>query len=344
MTDVTDSSVSTSDGPACEQAATVPPEKIVTVLSVIIVSYNTRELTLQCLSALATELHALGIPSEVIVVDNGSTDGTVPAVREKFTDVVVIDAGRNLGFGAANNRAMELATGEFFLLLNTDAFLRSGAISTLLHFLEAHPRMAVAGPRLLNVDGSLQMSCYKFPSPGRAWCEHTLLTAAFPNHRFVGDFRAWAHDREREVDFVIGACMLVRRSAVKEVGQFDERFFMYSEETDWCRRFKDAGWTVGFTPVAEVVHLNGGSGKRQAAQVFNEFRRSAERYIHKHHGRVGLAVFRLCLIGGSCWRIILFSARSLFPGKGRSTAAVRVREWMRILFWNLGLRGPGLSQ
>jgi N-acetylglucosaminyl-diphospho-decaprenol L-rhamnosyltransferase len=282
-----------------------------------------------------------GMAAEVFVVDNGSGDDSVAAVRAAFPAVVVIEVGRNAGFGAANNLAIARATGEFVLLLNTDAFVRPGAVAALVGYLRDHPRTAVVGPRLLNADGSLQRSCYKFPSPARAFCEHALLTAAFPNNRLLGDYRAWPHDAEREVEFVIGACMLVRRSAIEQVGGFDERFFMYSEETDWCRRFRDAGWAVAFTPAAEVVHLNGGSGRRQPDRVFNEFRLSAERYVRKHHGGVGLAMFRACLIGGACVRIAAFGVRALMPGGGQGRGMVR--QWVRILAWNLGFRGPALG-
>ena len=308
------------------------------VVSAVIVSFNTRALTLRCLGDLYADLG--DATAEVFVVDNGSADDSVAAVRAGFPGVVVIEVGHNAGFGAANNLAMARATGECVLLLNTDAFVRPGTVAALVGYLRGHSRTAVVGPRLVNADGSLQRSCYKFPGPGRAFCEHTLLTAAFPNHRLVGDHRAWPHDVEREVDFVIGACMLVRRSAIEQVGGFDEQFFMYSEETDWCRRFRDAGWATAFTPAAEVVHLNGGSGKPQPDRVFNEFHRSAERYVRKHHGRVGLGVFRACLAGGAALRVILFGGRSLVQG---AVARERARQWVRILLWTFGVRGAGLG-
>lgn len=311
------------------------------ILTAIIVSYNTRDLTLRCLADLYADLGDTS--AEVFLVDNGSADGSVAAVRGACPEVIVIEVGHNAGFAAANNLAMTRATGEFVLLLNTDAFVKLGAIRVMMGYLREHPRTAVVGPRLLNADGSLQPSCYKFPNPARALCEHTLLTAAFPNHRLLGDYRTWPHDVEREVEFVIGACMMVRRSAIDEVGMFDENFFMYSEETDWCRRFRNAGWAVAFVPGAEVVHLNGGSGKQQGERVFNEFGRGAERYIRKHHGWVGLQTFRVCMIGGASIRIALFGVKAMLPGS-RTRARGLVRKWIRILAWNLGRRGPGLKR
>jgi GT2 family glycosyltransferase len=202
----------------------------VTTVSVIIVSFNTRQMTLDCLRALDDALAADGLASaaEVLVVDNGSTDGSAAAVREAFPDVVLIENQTNRGFSAANNQAIRVAKGERVLLLNSDAFPRAGAIAALMRYLDEHPRVAAVGPRLLNADGSLQPSCFRFAGPWRSVCENLLLSAAFPNSRLVGDFRAWPHDAERDdVDFVIGACMLVRRAAIEQVGVFDEAFFLY---------------------------------------------------------------------------------------------------------------------
>lgn len=317
------------------------PDEQRPVISAVIVSYNTRDMTLRCLTALNAELG--GMAAEVFVVDNGSTDGSAEATREAFPAVSVIDLGRNAGFGAANNVAFARATGEYALLLNSDAFVRPGAITALVAAAGYDQRLAVIGPRLLNGDGSLQPSCYKFPSPWRALCENTLLTAAFPNHPLLGDFRTWPHNQPREVGFVIGACMLVRRSAIEEVGGFDEGFFLYAEEADWCRRFWKAGWRVLFTPAAEVVHLGGGSGKEQPAKVFCEFHRAQERFQRKHYGLIGLAFFRLTMVAGACLRIALFGIGAVLGRSGRDRSLRQVSRWLRILKWTVGFRGPGLA-
>jgi GT2 family glycosyltransferase len=309
-------------------------------LSVIIVSYNTREMTLKCLESLYADIGE--IPAEIIVVDNASADDSVNALRTGFPHVRIIANEINLGFGAANNQAMRIARGQYILLLNSDAFLKPGAVAGLIRYLHEHPGTALVGPRLLNPDGSLQLSCYKFPSPIRATCENLLLTAAFPRHSMFGDYRAWAHDAERDVDFVIGACALVRREAVQKIGMFDEAFFIYAEETDWQKRMADAGWKVGFTPAAQVIHLNGGSGKVQSKRVFTEFRRGQERYIRKHHGILGLIWFRLMLFAGAILRITLFGMLAMISNRRQRIKKVMV--WGRILAWSVGWRGPGLSE
>jgi GT2 family glycosyltransferase len=310
------------------------------VISAIIVSYNTRAMTLDCLRSLYAELGDM--PAEVFVVDNASSDGSAAAIREEFANVTLIENTVNAGFGAANNQAMRLARGELLLLVNSDAMLRPGALAAMIQEVRADDRCAVVGPRLLNADGSLQPSCYKFPGPGRSICENTLLTAAFPNHPILGDYRAWKHDTRRQVEFVIGACLLVRRCAADQVGLFDEAFFLYAEETDWLFRFHRAGWKTCFTPAAQVFHLCGASGRQQPRKVFTEFHRGQERFVRKHHGRMGLAVYRMAKVYGSVVRLAAFSTRSLVRPGRRQKDRVEIARWARILTFTLGARGHGL--
>lgn len=311
------------------------------ILSVVIVSYNTRELTLRCLRSLNNGLG--DVPAEVFLVDNGSTDESAPAIEAEFPAVRLIRNERNRGFGAANNQALRLARGEFVLLLNSDAFPEKPAISRLIECAREHPRVAVLGPRLLNEDGTLQPSCYRFPGPLRSVWENLLLAAALPNHPVFGDYRAWAHDTEREVDFVSGACWLVRRAAMEEVGFFDEDFFLYAEETDWARRFELKGWKTLFVPGAAVVHRGGGSGGAQPDRVFSEFHRGQERFIRKHFGMSGLMVHRIATVFGAGLRIVLFGAAMMLRPGSREHYRALVAQWRRIGAWTLGRRGPGLQ-
>ncbi len=301
------------------------------VISAIVVSYNTREMTLECLRALRDGL--AGIPSEVLVVDNASSDGSAEAVAREFPDVRLLQSGRNAGFGAANNLAMERAAGEMFLLVNSDAFLRPGCAQALVECLREHPEAAVAGPRIVHPDGRLQISCYRFPSPARAVLENLFIASVLPGHPVLGDYRRWGHDREREVDWVIGACMLVRREAYEAVGGFDERFFMYAEETDWQKRMRDAGWTVRFTPRGEVVHVGGGSGRKSRASIC-AFHRSKEEFFRKHYGRPGVLMNRVTSIAGALARVPLYASLALLK-RGDPAAAARRREWMDVLWWNM---------
>jgi len=290
------------------------------LISAIVVSYNTREMTLECLRALDASLE--GIESEVIVVDNASQDDSVAAIREQFPQARLIARQVNAGFGAANNEAMRVARGRFFLLLNSDAFPEKPAIPALLAYMEAHPRTGAAGPRLTNGDGSLQVSCHPFPTPLFAWRENLWLTRGY---------RDWAHDTVRPVDFIIGACLLVRREAYEQVGGFDESYFMYSEEADWQYRMREAGWERVFVPEARVTHLGGASGAKEEERIHRHFFESLDHYERKHHGLAGLIAFRAAMAAGCALRTLLWTAVSLLPGR-REDALARARKHSRLCF------------
>jgi GT2 family glycosyltransferase len=308
-------------------------------LSIIIVSYNTREYLRGCLGSLSAQ----DIDAEIIVVDNGSADGSVDMARREFPHVRLSETGANLGFARANNLGIAGSSGEYVLLLNSDTVARPGALTALTGFLDAHPDAAAVGPRLLNADGSRQLACYRFPGPGRAFRDQLGVTALFANHPRWGDYRRWRHDSVRAVDFVIGAALLVRRAVIDQIGLLDEGFFMYAEETDWCYRMQKAGWRVYFTPDAEVVHYGGGSGKAMSDRVFAEFSGSQSRFYRKHYGLWGALALRLSLIAGAILRIPVYAALALVGGPRRQKARATLRVWASILRWNLGLwRGPGL--
>jgi GT2 family glycosyltransferase len=300
------------------------------VVSVIIISYNTRQMTLDCLRALYADLGDL--QAEVFVVDNASSDGSTAAVTEVFPQVRVIANPVNVGFGAANNQAMQVARGEFFMLLNSDAFLRPGVMRTLVDYLRIHPGVGVVGPKILNADGSTQQSCYRFPSPGQCWRENFWITAAFGDHPFLGDYRTWPHDRERDVEWIIGACLLLRREVYERVGGFDERFFMYSEETDWQRRIRDAGWEITFLPTAQVTHLGGASGGKEKAKVNRHFFESLDYYERKHHGMLGLVSLRVAMVLGCFVRSVGWAVVLAFVPKRRQVAKAKARmhSWLVI--------------
>jgi N-acetylglucosaminyl-diphospho-decaprenol L-rhamnosyltransferase len=242
-----------------------------TDVAVAIVSYNTREHLRACLESVAPER-----PVETVVVDNNSTDGSVEMVRKEFPDVELIKA-ENRGYGAGANRAFAATTAPYVLLLNTDTVLQPGALQALADHLDAHPEAGIVGPRLLNSDGSLQPSCAPFPYP------LSKLVRWFPNarHRYLP---SWSHDAPRRVPYVLGAALALRRSAVEEVGGFDERFFMYFEETDLAMRLDRRGWETHFTPATEVVHEGGASTRQLSAPMLLELYRSMARYYEIHHG------------------------------------------------------------
>jgi len=222
---------------------------------------------------------------ETVVVDHGSTDGTLELVRERFPEARVIEQ-ENKGLGGGSNAGMRIASGDYFLLLNSDAWALDDAVDRLAAFADMHPEAAVAGPRLLNPDGSLQRSVRGFPTVWRLATEYFFLRKLAPRSRAVNAFygAGFDHEEVREAEFLMGSVLLVRREAADTVGLFDEDFFMFSEETDWLYRFRQAGWKVLFTPDAEFVHVGGATTRQNWGPMFREQVRGHVRFLAKHRG------------------------------------------------------------
>ncbi len=303
-------------------------------LSISIVHHDGRDMLQNCLQTL-TECPP-SCSFEIILVDNVSTDGTRDFLKQNYPHIHLIENTARRGFGENHNTAMKACRGEFILLLNDDTLLHPGALDALVSFLDTRPDVVVVGPKLLNGDGSLQRSCYRFPSPLRCLWENLLLTAAFPNSPFFGDYRAWAHDSIREVDFVSGAAILLRRSTLEKVGGFDPYFFMYAEETDLQKRITTAGGKIAFTPEAVITHLGGGSSEGMKSRQFCEFNRSQAKFIRKHYGVAGAGVQRGAMIFGSLFRLTLWGLA--YPLK-RASAKKQISDWSRLLKWWAGF-GP----
>jgi GT2 family glycosyltransferase len=251
-------------------------------LTIIIVSWNTKDILRQCLQSVYEQTRYLDF--EVIVVDNASCDGSVAMVKREFPQVNLLENSDNKGFAVANNQAMAIAKGQYVLLLNSDTVILDNAIETTVDFADAHKDVAVVGPRVLNSDRTLQQTCFMFPSLLSMLLGSTYLNKLFPRSKFFGreQMTWWDRDDIREVDVVDGCFILVRREAVKQVGMLDERFFMYCEETDWCYRFRQAGWKVLFTSNAQIIHLGGQSSKQMPVEMSLQLRGSILQFMRKH--------------------------------------------------------------
>ena len=261
-------------------------------ISVVVVSFNTRDLLRDCLLALRREME--GIPNEVFVVDSASRDGSADMVASEFPEIKLIRSTVNLGFAGANNKAFVLATGRYVVLLNSDAFLRPLALRKSIDHMDEDTAIGLGGARLIGADGSWQASCRMFPSALNDFLSLSGLAAKFPKSRFFGrQDRTWAsQDEPADADWVPGAYSIIRRTVLDQVGPFDERFFLYYEEVDLCRRIKNAGYLIRYWPDVVVVHLGGESSKtitsltmsRSGAQLELWRMRSAFLYYRKHHG------------------------------------------------------------
>lgn len=301
-------------------------------VSAVLVSYNTKALTVDAIGHALRDCETLD-SSEVILVDNDSHDGSVAAVRSAYPIVQIIQNDENVGFGKANNQAFGICSGEYVLLLNTDAFIHSGCIRALTEFLDTHLDVAVVAPRVMNNDGSLQASVHPFPTPLRCWIENLWLNPFVKNAFNLRDWRSWAHNETQEVPWVIGACMLVRKSVIDSVGGFDENFFMYSEETDWQYRMRKAGWKIWFVHNAEVTHLGGASGGTESLNSKSRFAffESLDYYVLKNHSWFGLLFFRAGMFVGSLLRVILWILVLMLRQSMRTQARYKVSHYVWLL-------------
>ena len=262
-------------------------------VTAIIVNYNTRALLRPCVDALRAG--ATGLRLQIVIVDNGSRDGSAAVLRSEFGDCELLINTDNVGFGRANNQALALARGRLLLLLNTDAFVAPDSVTRTVRYLDEHPRCALLGARLVGRDGTLQPSCRYFPTPWNEFLARAGLARFFPRTALVDDM-GWDHASPRECDWVPGCYYLVRRSVVDQVGLFDPRFFLYYEEVDHCRAVKAAGWQVMYCPHSTVVHIGGESAKSDAELTSSGRQISALQiesgllYHRKHHGRLGLCL------------------------------------------------------
>jgi hypothetical protein len=264
-------------------------------VSIVVVSWNTRELLL---AALASVLPLGAVRGEVIVVDNASGDGSAEAVEARFPEVRVIRNERNLGFAGGVNVGLRAAREPYVLLLNSDTLVRGDAIARLLEYAEDHPRAGVIGPRVLNEDGSLQESRFRFPSLLNLLLSASYLYQLFPESSWLNRERLTGLDpgRAAAVDAVSGCCFMMRRDLIEAIGLLDEAYFMYAEETDFCWRAWRAGYEVHYAPVGEIVHLGGGSSRLARRRNFLEFRRSILRFFAKNRGPLQTQVARGLLI------------------------------------------------
>lgn len=275
------------------------------LLSIVIVSWNTRELLAQCLHTVADELAANFEPDtvETFVVDNVSSDGSVEHVRQHFPWVRVIENRSNAGFAAANNQAIARSRGRYVLLLNPDTRILPGALRQLIDFLEANPHAGAAGSRLLNPDGTLQTSCHPRPTLVREFWRMFHLDKILPYALYR--MEQWSTQWPRDVDIVQGAALLVRRAVIEQVGALDTDYFIYTEEVDLCYRIQCAGWRIFWVPTSVVIHYGGQSTQQVAAAMFLRLYESKIIFFRKSYGRLAAQGYKGILIAASLTRLAI---------------------------------------
>ncbi len=261
-------------------------------LSVIVVSWNTRDLLRACLRSADDTVSGLQV--EVVVVDNGSIDGSPEMVAREFPQATLIRNEANRGFAAASNQAILESAGRHVLLLNPDTEVRSGALATLVRFLDEHPNAGAAGSALTEPDGTLQLSCSPIPTLSRELWRLLHLDRLWPYASYP--METWSKLIPREVDVAQGACLLLRRDVLAQAGYLDEDYFIYTEEVDLCHRVRRRGWKVYWVPTAEVVHYGGRSTRQVAGPMFLWLYRSKVLFFRKRRGRVAAWIYKAVLL------------------------------------------------
>lgn len=278
------------------------------MLSIIIVNYNTEDLLRRCLSAVDDRNHQF--PIETLVVDNGSRDGSVSMVRRDFPSVRLIENEENMGFARANNIGLEVARGDYILMLNSDTKVLGDALCKLVTFLNSHPEAAVVSGRLVYPDFSDQGVARTFPTPLNAlFGRRSILTKLFPNNKYSKRYMVSRQNQSGEpfeVDWVSGACLMARKTVVEEVGRLDDGFFMYWEDADLCYRIKQKNWKIYCVPEAVVIHYEGKSSLgKNGSRLIIEFNKSVYRYYRKHYIKNFFGLKNLVAVSGLTARTLM---------------------------------------
>ena len=309
-------------------------------LSVIVVNWNVCDLLRRCL--LSLRRRQAGLCIETVVVDCASSDGSVEMVRREFPWVRLIASQENLGYAGGNNLGMAKAHGRYCLILNPDTEIEGEALAEMMRYLNEQPGVGALGPALRYLDGALQSSRRRFPTLATAFCESTLLHQWFPDNRVAQRYHLADRpaDVAQPVDWLVGAALMIRREAWKQVGPLDEGFFMYFEELDWCRRCRAAGWEIHYLPAAEIIHHEGKSSEQVATARTIRFQCSKIRYYRKYFGAGWSRVIRLFLLGTFAFQ---FGEETLkwLVGHRRALRRERMSSYWGVLRSGLAADGSG---
>jgi GT2 family glycosyltransferase len=298
-------------------------------LSIIIVSWNVADLLASCLDSIFE--NATGLQLEVIVVDSASSDHSVEMIKTRFPQVNLLAQTENLGFSRCNNIGLAAACGRHLLLLNPDTEVIGDTLMTMAAYLDANPAVGIVGPRTLNTDGSIQSTRRRFPTLATGFFESTWFQAYAPKQVMSRFYVTDApDDAVLDVDWVQGSALMARREVYERIGGLDEGFVMYSEELDWCRRAKNAGWRVVYLGTTQIVHHGGKSSEQVTARRHIHFHESKLRYFRKYHGRFVAEMLRVFLLLNYVWQIGLEGTKGLL-GHKPALRRQRIREYWQVL-------------
>jgi hypothetical protein len=313
-------------------------------VSVIIVNWNARDFLRDCLRSLADRVSEY--PLEIIVVDNGSIDGSAECVEREFPRVQLIRNQSNLGFARANNIAIRQSNGRYVCLINSDVKVLKDCITHLVDYCEQHHDVGMVGPCVFGADGRRQRSCRGFPTLWNTFCRSLALDTIFPKRKvFTGySLSHWSQDTLRAVDILSGCFWLVRREAIAQVGLLDESFFMYGEDMDWCKRFWGTGWKLVFVPTAQAVHYGGASAANAPIRFFIEMQRADLQYWKKHHSRPAVACYFLISCLHLTLRAVGYTIAAWFARETRQAYRHKISRSVAGLHWMFSGRSPSQTK
>lgn len=298
--------------------------------SVIIINWNTKELLINCLNSVYGTVKTLAF--EVWVVDNGSTDGSVEAIKTVFPDVRLIENKKNLGFAQANNQALRQMNGRYAVLLNSDAILTNGAVETIIRFMDKNNNISICGGQLLNADDSKQNSIANIPTLATELLNKSLLRRLFPK-KYPG--KEHYFKEPIGVDSIVGACMVVRKEAIDDVGLLDESYFFFLEETDWCLNMRKRGWKVFYHPDAKIYHLQGQSAAKVNMKARIEYWRSRYIFFKKNYGTTFLNILKAGLFLRLILNFLLMSVVAIATFYRKEKIKNKLLLYKRLIHWHL---------
>jgi GT2 family glycosyltransferase len=302
-------------------------------ISVIIVAWNCRKVLSDCLESILVQVKPE--TSEIIVVDNASSDSTAEMVHANFPSVKLIESKANLGFARGNNLGLEAATGDYIFLINPDVVVGNNTFARMLHYMESNPGVGLLGPKIVGRDGVVQRSCMRTPTLWNQLCRALALDTLTKNSRLFGGYlmNDFPHDELTEVDIINGCFWLVRRTALEQVGRMDPQFWMYADDLDWCRRYTEAGWRVVFFPDAEAIHLGGVSSDNAPVFCYVQMQQANLQYWRKYHGVTSYLCFFFILYLGHAIRSATAAFLYVVRASSRSRMSLKCRRHFACMHW-----------
>lgn len=302
-------------------------------LSIVIVNWNAKDYIDRCISSLIENIK--DIDYEIIVVDNASSDGSVELIRSKYDEVTLMESDLNLGFAKGNNVGINQASGKYIALINSDISIHNNCFRLLIDFMDHNKDVGLCGPKILNSDHTLQLSCRKLPTLWNVFCSTFALNKVLKYFRiYEGSFMDQSeHDRIKEVEVLSGCFWFSRKKAVDEIGLLDERFFMYAEDIDWCLRFHESSWKIIYYPDAEAVHYGGASSGNAPIRFYVEMQKAIFQYWRKHYSTGANTIFTIIFIVHQLIRISTRLPLIFVPTRKQKEYSYKVRRSIASLNW-----------